>query len=175
MFSPFTCLWGVNFKEIGLDKSSAISINTNKISSQLSSFLSLTRLPPRYFSVSSTSPLFLDKSYYIFVDDFTGLIVELILTGNDIKNGVTLYDKYPQYKVQIDKLLGKYDLEKVTPSPKGENISSSVQGDNDYNKGSDCKTYEVEILHKITGYSIDYFPGVSKDSVFCILDFYCDN
>jgi len=37
MFSPFTCLWGVNFKEIGLDKSSAISINTNKISSQLSS------------------------------------------------------------------------------------------------------------------------------------------
>jgi hypothetical protein len=50
MFSPFTCLWGVNAR---LDKSSAISINTNKISSQLSSFLSLTKV--RYFSASISS------------------------------------------------------------------------------------------------------------------------
>lgn len=48
MFSPFTCLWGANTR---LDKSSAISINTNKIS-QLSTFIPIFLSPinVRYYS-----------------------------------------------------------------------------------------------------------------------------
>ena len=76
--------------------------------SQLSTSLSLFR----YFTVFSSyihKKFFTHQHYCIIVDESTGLIKDLELTVDEQFNLVTLYDKYPQYKDQIDKSKDKMD------------------------------------------------------------------